>query len=87
MSKCMFFPSKAEFKYLLLCFEACRNVFICAESNEMHNSLFRYSDKTVIAAWGLHTVGSKLNNLYSDLGENVGKCQHQIGRFFLRLIT
>ncbi|KAI3452654.1 hypothetical protein Pfo_009318 [Paulownia fortunei] len=36
------------------------------------------SDKTIIAAWALHSVGHKLNSLCHDLGEHVDECQQQI---------
>ncbi|KAL0327311.1 UNVERIFIED_CONTAM: E3 ubiquitin-protein ligase RGLG1 [Sesamum angustifolium] len=51
------------------------------------NCLFRYSDKTVVAAWGLHSVGNKLSSLCIDLGEHVAKCQQQIEtRFYDKLL-
>ncbi|XP_020547461.1 protein SIEVE ELEMENT OCCLUSION C [Sesamum indicum] len=46
-----------------------------------------YSDKTVVAAWGLHSVGNKLSSLCIDLGEHVAKCQQQIEtRFYDKLL-
>ncbi|KAK4423893.1 protein SIEVE ELEMENT OCCLUSION C [Sesamum alatum] len=44
------------------------------------------SDKTVVAAWGLHSVGNKLRGLCIDLGKHVAKCQQQIEtRFYGKL--
>ncbi|KAH6805166.1 hypothetical protein C2S51_029997 [Perilla frutescens var. frutescens] len=39
-------------------------------------SLVRY--RTVVAAWGLYSLGNKLNSFYNDLGECIDKCQQQI---------
>ncbi|XP_051144247.1 protein SIEVE ELEMENT OCCLUSION C [Andrographis paniculata] len=56
--------------------------------DEQHNSAVRYSDKAVIATWGLHTVGSKLSGLCSGLGEHVDKCQQQIdARLYDKLLS
>ncbi|KAL0297040.1 UNVERIFIED_CONTAM: protein SIEVE ELEMENT OCCLUSION C [Sesamum radiatum] len=49
--------------------------------------LFQYSDKTVVAAWGLHSVGNKLSSLCTNLGEHVAKCQQQIEtRYYDKLL-
>ncbi|EYU22545.1 hypothetical protein MIMGU_mgv1a026947mg [Erythranthe guttata] len=47
-----------------------------ADNNAM--DITKYSDKTVIAAWELLSLGKKLNSLSRDLGECVDQCQHQI---------
>ncbi|KAK4399671.1 protein SIEVE ELEMENT OCCLUSION C [Sesamum angolense] len=51
------------------------------------NALAGYSDKTVVAAWGLHSVGNKLSSLCTNLGEHVAKCQQQIEtRYYDKLL-
>ncbi|GER56000.1 sieve element occlusion i, partial [Striga asiatica] len=40
--------------------------------------ILRHSNKTVIAAWRLHTLRSKLNGLCRSLGEYIHKCQQKI---------
>ncbi|KAL0408553.1 UNVERIFIED_CONTAM: E3 ubiquitin-protein ligase RGLG1 [Sesamum radiatum] len=70
-------------------------VIISFEGISMHYELVddkamdvtKYSDKTVVAAWGLHSVGNKLSSLCIDLGEHLAKCQQQIEiRFYDKLL-
>ncbi|KAL7110368.1 hypothetical protein ACP275_05G021500 [Erythranthe tilingii] len=67
-----------------------RSVLVCSSQiTDLRNSRLEqvYSDKTVIAAWELLSLGKKLNSLSHDLGEYVDKCQHQIeARLYEKLL-
>ncbi|XP_057811066.1 protein SIEVE ELEMENT OCCLUSION C isoform X2 [Salvia miltiorrhiza] len=58
----------------------CRSLLVCSSQiADLRNfSIDERSDRSVVAAWGLYSLGNKLSCLCSDLGECIEKCQQQI---------
>ena len=55
--------------------------------NSLPLFLCRCSDRAVVAAWGLYSLGNKLSCLCNDLGECIDTCQQQIGCLFVLKIV
>ncbi|XP_042023246.1 protein SIEVE ELEMENT OCCLUSION C-like isoform X2 [Salvia splendens] len=65
----------------LACYWICRSLLVCfSQIADLRNFSLESSDRAVVAAWGLYSLGNKLSCFCIDLGECIHRCQQQIER-------
>ncbi|KAL1539296.1 protein SIEVE ELEMENT OCCLUSION C isoform X2 [Salvia divinorum] len=68
-------------KICLASYWICRSLLVCfSQIADLRNFSLECSDRAVVAAWGLYSLGNKLSSLCSDLGECIDRCKQQIER-------